>query len=491
MSAYPLANLALAAFPFVAIWIFKRFSDSAAFAAALVVVGGTLFLPEVRLIDIRGIPYIDKDRIVYISALLGLLFHHPARFWGSRPVLIAFGMVLLFLIVNFATRLYNLYPLVNEGQQHDGLSITWLIGQMFADILTIVLPFLVARAAIRSPDDLRNVLYVLVAGGLIYTVLITIEVMMGIPWFSFQFSYYIYGVPGQRPLIKFGLTEPVVFLDTGHAVATFMLVALIAGLGLLAARAPLKWFGLGRIRLPLIAGSLLTLKVGSNLMALTAVFVFRIFGPQAIARIAMAIGCLVLLYPAMRFADIFPYEAIVEIVQQYDEERARSFRGRFDEEYFVLGGLGDRLWVGWGHFGRVPGAASFGGDSGEPGLDAWWVIRAGNAGLAGVVIYYLFMLVPVVRARRHMKLLGSAEAAYVVAATMVCVSVRMLDLLLNGWWNSLPVFLAGALVGSLAILSSSEVRLRGRSPNARNAGSKRGERAPRQIGTFRKKGVRR
>ena len=29
----------------------------------------------------------------------------------------------------------------------------------------------------------------------------------------------------------------------------------------------------------------------------------------------------------------------------------------------------------------------------------------------------------------------------------MCIVVRMADLLLNGWWNSLPVFFAGALYG--------------------------------------------
>lgn len=55
------------------------------------------------------------------------------------------------------------------------------------------------------------------------------------------------------------------------------------------------------------------------------------------------------------------------------------------------------------------------------------------------------MGIPVLLAWRRIRHLTSYRDQTFLAALMVIVSVRMVDLLINGWWNNMHLFLAGAL----------------------------------------------
>ncbi len=43
--------------------------------------------------------------------------------------------------------------------------------------------------------------------------------------------------------------------------------------------------------------------------------------------------------------------------------------------------------------------------------------------------------------------------AVLVGSLLCMISIRMTDLLINGWWNCLPVFLAGVLSGVIGGLT--------------------------------------
>lgn len=122
-----------------------------------------------------------------------------------------------------------------------------------------------------------------------------------------------------------------------------------------------------------------------------------------------------------------------------------SFEGRFLEEDFVFDGLGSRLWFGWGMFDRIPGAITFG--VGEVGLDSFLVIRTGLTGILGVELVFLFLMVPIWVTWKRLRFIANRESQFLLVGLMLCVAARMTDFLLNGLWNCLPFFLAGALYG--------------------------------------------
>lgn len=438
-----LATLVLAAmFPF-AFFAYKRFE--AAFATALTVLAGSLFLPEYFvLVDLPMVPALEKERVTYLAATLAALTYQRDRIWQSRlgagPESLYFLIVLCFL----GTIAFNRLPVLNEGRVYEGVGLYWLFARSLDDFLTLILPFLVGRAMFSSLNDLRVLMYALVGAGLIYLVFISIETLLSIPFRVWQFTQVIYGM-GMRPLWRWGMVQPVVFMENGLALASFMAVSAGAACVFVRLRMSDKWFGLSRVRMLLLAGLLMTLNVAGILYGAVMASLIALARSRVVSLAAAIIVGLTCLYPILRMSDVFPVRGLVEVAADFDAYRARSLEGRFEEEEFVLGSIGDRLWFGWGMFDRIPGAVSFG--QGETGLDSFWIIRAGLTGVVGVELVFLLLALPVFFAWRRGGLLVGERERLFVGGLMICIAVRMVDFLLNGLWNSLPFFLAGALYG--------------------------------------------
>ncbi len=436
------ALVQLAFFPF-ALVVFGRLDRAT--AAAFVVFAGLLLLPEISLFKLHDSIVLGKDRIIFLATLTGILVHQSRAFIRSKPVLTAAAILLPMLMINIITWQANLNPVYSQGETHPGLSFSWLIGQTIDDFFTIALPFVIAKAMFLSYKDLRSLTYVLVGAGILYTPIVLAELIMAIPFRVFQFSHYIYGI-SFRPTFRYGLTEPVGFLGLGHKLATLMVMSFILAAIYHKIGKPVEWMRIKRARFITAIGLLSTLKLGAFLLGMYAAMIVAFFKPRKLVFIASIWASAICVYPVLQVLDLFPEDALVELAAEYtNAERARSFAGRFNEEKFVLDGLGDRLYSGWGHYARIPGGDTNIGSGGEAGLDAWWVIRLGLSGIPSVVFVLLVMAIPVWKARKRAMTLESNELILLLGGVMLCIVVRMTDLLLNGWWNSIPVFLAGAL----------------------------------------------
>ncbi|RIL06866.1 MAG: hypothetical protein DCC71_05205 [Proteobacteria bacterium] len=442
---YPIAMLALVAFVPLAIAAFARLPR--AIAAAGVVLVGSVFLPEVVAWDFPVLPPFDKEYVTYGSALLGAIAYRSrdvarARF-GFGPE----ALLLLMILANVAAALTNPDPMWDEGRLEPGRGVWAVVAQTGDDVLGIIVPFFVGRALFTTRQDLRVLMTTLAAAGVVYTALIVVEVVMSVPFRVFQLSDWIYGVP-MRPQWRWGVIQPIVFMDNGLSVATWMGATLLASVALARARLPLR---VPIVRLgakPTIAanwfGLLMTRNIAGNVYGAVLALASWLLTPRMLSTIGLSLALLACTYPALRMADVFPDDAIIEFAAGFDEERARSLKGRFDEEDFVLGNIGDRLWFGWGTYERIPGAETFG--HGEVGLDGWWVIRLGTNGIAGVELHYAMLVWPVLAAWRRVRRWGKRDAI-LLAALMAIVGMRAVDLLINGWWNCMPVFFAGVLYG--------------------------------------------
>ncbi|MCR9258147.1 MAG: hypothetical protein NXH95_00355 [Pseudomonadaceae bacterium] len=449
MFDYPVAALAQFGFFFFSFYLFGKHTPAK--AGALAVLTGLLFLPDVTLIRVLDVVPMDKNKIVFLGALLGLIFRQNKHFLEARPGSTLVLIMLPLLLINIIGWQTNLSTLLSQGELQPGLSFAWVLGQSIDDFFRFALPFIVAKALITSAQDLRTFFYIGVGLGLIYTFLAVFELVMAIPFRVFQLSDYLYSVP-VRPQFRYGLTEPVVFLSLGHSLATFMVFPFVAAIALLKSHATVDWKGITRVRLITFVGLLSTLKVASTLFGLAAAAGMTFFKTRLLSTLLWLAALFVLTYPMMQVVDAFPEDVLVSIASEYNAERGRSFAGRFYEEEFILDRMGSRMLFGWGHFGRIPDADIVGADSGEPGLDAWWVIRLGMSGLVGVLFVLILLTIPVFSIRRRFSIIESEETRWLLCGLMICLVIRIADLLLNGWWNSLPVFFAGALMGiSLAI----------------------------------------
>jgi len=65
------------------------------------------------------------------------------------------------------------------------------------------------------------------------------------------------------------------------------------------------------------------------------------------------------------------------------------------------------------------------------------------------VVAFGFLLIPILRARRHFKLLQNPKDQRLLAGIALMTAMAVLDLIPNGLFATYPYFLAGALAGSV------------------------------------------
>jgi len=244
--------------------------------------------------------------------------------------------------------------------------------------------------------------------------------------------------------------QPIIFMEHGLSVATFMAASLLAVVGLMKARLPLFKIKVRLAWAVVYVGLVLSRNVAGIVYGSTLSAVIAFTSPKTIARVSVLLALLVCTYPALRMGGLFPFEQILELAGRFDEERKRSLEGRFYEEEYVIELLEDRLRWGWGNISRVPGAEGLGGwEAGgyEGGLDGYWIIEFGVHGALGLELRLALLLLPVFVAWRKLGRLRSQKEQALLAALMAIVAMRCVDLLPNGWWNNLPGFLSGALWG--------------------------------------------
>jgi hypothetical protein len=254
--------------------------------------------------------------------------------------------------------------------------------------------------------------------------------------------------------------QPVVFVQNALELAGLMASSAIAAGALAKARLSSTTIPFKLSWMALLGSVVMTRNVAGNVYAFSASVSMLLLKPANMVRVAYLMALLAFCYPALRAMDLIPADDIVAWVGKYDAERALSLAGRLGEEEFVIGTSSGRRLFGWGDVARTPGALSYdfqdtdeGGNEG--GLDGWWTIMFAARGVVGMLSPFALLAIPVFVARRRAKAINFAPVLPLIAGLMFIVAIRMVDLLLNGWWNNIPMFLAGALFGVLSSQTSS------------------------------------
>jgi hypothetical protein len=454
------ASLAFFAFIPLAVMVFGRLPRAK--AAAYVVLAGSLLLPEYYSFDLPAIPPLTKEDIAYLGALIGGLAYHSGRISAAKPFTRLDAMFFLILLANVGTVIVNPNAMWDEGKLEPGLGPYDVISRGAADLLAYWLPFFVGRSLFSSRDDLRVLLVSLGVYGVVYAGLMGVEALLSIPFHVFQLSMVVYGYsPGVS--WRWGVMQPSVFMDHGLSIATFMAACLIAVVGLAKAGISMPLLKPRRAWLAIYSGLFLSRNVAGNVYGIVLAAALATLKPKNVARIAVLLALLVVSYPALRMTGLFPYKGILDLAGKFDKERERSLAGRFDEEQYVIDLMGDRFLFGWGNISRVPGAEGLQGWKGggfEGGLDGYWIIELGIQGAVGLAFRLSFLIVPVFLGARRLSRLRSRKEQTLLAALLAIVAMRSVDLLINGWWNNLPVFLAGALYSFAGSLGTEPRRRR-------------------------------
>jgi hypothetical protein len=171
---------------------------------------------------------------------------------------------------------------------------------------------------------------------------------------------------------------------------------------------------------------------------------------------AAAFATVVLLYPALRAADVIPVGRIVTAAGAVATDREQSMLFRFRNEDDLLVKARQRMVFGWGEYNR----SSLFDDWGRPSTvtDGHWIVIVGVLGMVGFASTFGMLLFPIFVARRRTRRIHDRSDRMLVAGVSLIIGSIAIDLIPNGLWDGYPYLFAGALMSVTRNLALGERR---------------------------------
>ncbi|WP_420005370.1 hypothetical protein [Arenibacterium sp. LLYu02] len=446
-----IAYAMLLVWPVASLFFFKRLPLRRAILLCLI--GGYLFLPPKTAFDLPLVPAFDKFTITSIMTMVGCLFiARVPLFETSRSRFITFCMA-LFILSPIPTVLTNMDevvfvstrgadPIIYKTITVPALKLRDLGSVMSSQIIALI-PFLIARRHLSTPEAHRDLLIAFCIGGLVYSIPSLIEINIG-PELNILLYGFIQHDPEQ--MVRLGGFRPMVFLPHGLWLALFMSSALIATIAV--ARTP----GQGnRTRYVIAAVYLFVILVLCKSMA--ALIYGLAFAPLvALApfrtqiKVALVIGLIGCSYPTLRNAGLFPVTDILAQAEAIDAERAQSLGYRFENEEKLLERAAIKPWFGWGGWGRnlIRDAET---RTIETIPDGHWILSFGEFGWVGYLAEMGILTGVLVLLLLGLRRTSAAEMSPYVSAIALILAATMVDMLLNDTLVPITWMCAGAVLG--------------------------------------------
>lgn len=451
----PLALLALVLWPLVVVVMFRRMPLERALIWSIL--GGYMFLPQITQINLPGIPAFDKTTIPNLTA-----FACCVAIWGRMPSLIPAswpGRLLMgaFLVSPSLTAMSNLDPVVFGVDRIGSISLIDRTSVTERDLpalrmydalsalaqqLLLMLPFFLAREALRTEKGIREILVALVVAGVIYLPFMLFEIR-----FSPQLHTIVYGFFQHDFIqaIRSGGYRPFVFMPHGLWVAFFSLMVFLAALALWRTeRGPLRLRWGGAV---VLGAGLLAICKSMGVILYAGVFgpIALLLRPRAHLAIAVGLTVIVIAYPALRGLGMIPTADLVAKAAEVSADRAQSLDYRFGNEDRVLAHAELRPWLGWGGWGRfIPHDAETGRT--RIVVDGLWIITIGNNGWLGYAALFGLLALPI-WALAWQALRARIAPPPSVSILALLLAINMVDLLPNATLIPFTWLIAGALVG--------------------------------------------
>jgi hypothetical protein len=412
-------------------------------ALVLCVVGGMLMLPEQTAFDAPLIPAIGKNEIAALTALLGCAIFAP-RTLLRRPASRMDWLLLLVLLGVVPTVLANPEPLVNGIVFRPGLTTHDIVSGFVSTFLAIGLPFMLGRWASTDLGGLRIALSAIVTCAVLYSGFIWIELR-----FSPQFHNWVYGFhpQGFDQSFRWGGYRPFVFTAHGLALSSFILVAMISSLGLKAVRQRVSGWSPGTLALYLGVVLLMCRSTGAIIMGAVVLLLIGFLRSALQARVATVLVAVCLAFPLMRITGTAPDEVLVGMAAGLQKDRASSLDYRFTNEKMLTERAVEKLWTGWGGFGRGRVFDAEGRDLSV--TDGYWIIVFGERGLIGLYGCFALLVFPVLLVPSALARTLDAGEKRLLACSALLVTVQVIDLLPNGLFSPFPYFCSGMLLSAV------------------------------------------
>ncbi|WP_207208112.1 hypothetical protein [Salipiger sp. IMCC34102] len=431
------AYLVLASWPGVSLWLFARLSVER--ALIWTIVGGYMVLPPTASFDLPVVPALDKYGIANLSALMGCLIYA-----GRRSIALPRSPLICLLLAAFvfsplATTLTNEDALYIGIGALPGLRL-YDAASILVSQLLFVLPFFLAQNLLRTPGAHRDQLKIFIAGALIYSVPMLIEIRL-----SPQLNTWIYGFfqHSFAQMMRSGGFRPIVFMPHGLWLAFFIMTATVA-----AATLSRDNTDNSRSRWLLATGYLFVLlflckSLASLVYALVLLPLVLMAPVRIVLMTSLGFAAVALSYPILRGSDLVPVVQLLNWAESINVDRAQSLAFRFTNEDMLLSKANERPIFGWGTWGRN---LIYDLQTGEniSVTDGRWIIVIGTFGWLGYLAEFGLLTAPIfalfMTSRRN-------AIPAVVAATALLLGINLIDMLPNATLLPITWMMAGGLLG--------------------------------------------
>lgn len=439
------AYLVFWGWPLVVAALFMRLRLDLALILALVL--GYMLLPQGMSFGISGVPPLTRNSIPAYSALVMCLAVQRSQpgfpAWQAAGWLPRSVPMLLLLVASVLSPI--LTALTNgDLQVLDGIVLRGLTlndaGNLFYRTLPALVVFLLARRYLGSVEAQYRLLYVLVGAGLVYSLLMLVELRL-----SPMLHQWVYGVRTFQFVqqLRNDGYRPVVFLEHG------LWTAIVLAMSAVAAAALWRVESGPRRRLLLAAAGWLSLvlllanSLGALLIGMLMIPAALFFSAFHRALLAGILAATVLLYPMMRSTGYVPTTTVLNVLDDLGPQfRSASLRFRFENEDILLARANERPLFGWGGSRRNRVFDEQGRDVSI--TDGRWIILFGTYGWFGYITEFGLLCGPILlmflRRRRLGDLGPSLGLALVLCANLV-------DLIPNGTSTPLTWLIGGAMLG--------------------------------------------
>ncbi|MDD9944197.1 MAG: hypothetical protein OXU20_24345 [Myxococcales bacterium] len=402
------------------------------------------FLPKGVYIDLPGLPPIVKEELMCLFLLLGLAIHHRGRLKGARFMRGADLLFLVMILNEFMAYRTNPEPIVWGPVVLPALTLTDALYAMFEDLFVMIVPFFLGRAALRVRRDASASMLIIAQAGMIYIPLIFFELRMSPVVHEMVYGYTWFSDFLQS--IRSGGWRPNVFM--GHGLVLGMMWVLV-----MMSTALLYRMGRRKLwRVPLVpllvflAITMVLIKAKAAMVmgfALTAMVLWA--KPTTMVRTSGVVGILLFAYPILHFTDSFPQEELQNALSWFGKERVESMQFRFDQETLLSARARERLWFGWGGYGRERLYDDYTGDSLSV-QDGHWIIIFGIKGLVGFVAHFGLWAWPLFATWARFKNLRDPRDRLLVATLALMLAAIVFNMVPNGSTAVMPAFIGGGLI---------------------------------------------
>jgi len=440
---YPVAYVALLSFVVIGfVSVRSAPPGQRALRVALVYLAGQMFLPNRVVFDLPILPPIGKMVLSSTVPLLALASTPAGLGLGTKGF---FRGPAIFIWVSVLGQLGTVRAnpdALDFGPKHI-VGLTLQDGVAFALLYfgTTGTAFYLGRALVRAVGDLKQLLEAILIMGLLQLPIVLIELRM-----SPQVHKWVYGfsVIGFANVVRGEGYKPVGFLLGGLAMAIFLFAAAAGAMALSRAGVRVWRFRAGTLLVPLWVVLAVSKNLGANVFAVAAYLASRFLTWTWTLRVAMILVLASYSYPYARSAGYVDVYKFTDWVAEKTPERAASLAFRFVNEDQMLARAFLRPAFGWGGYGRN----KIFNDRGESStvMDGAWIITLGQQGIVGLVGLFGLIGMPVFGWNKRLRQ-ASADDRKFVAGVVLLHAFLLVDLLPNGYFLTLPAFVAGGLTG--------------------------------------------